>query len=500
MFHKIIRARPVWAVTVLALAGLWVPGIGAVAQSRLLAARDGTGCQPTATTSIPQPTQAELDAAGLGDIPLAPDSARRDLVAEPFTDPTAVTNPLFPIAELDSAILNGHVDGKPFYTETTLLPFTRIIEWTPGQCVRVLVSQYMAFLDGKLEETAIDLYAQADDGSVWYLGEDVFDYDTAGRIFTTEGTWHAGTEGPAAMIMPSDPQVGDAHRPENIPGNVFEEVTITQIDQTFDGPSGPVSGGIVGTETHQDGTLSDKLFAPGYGEFRSTDGPDVEAMALASPTDSIPGGVPSELTAISEGADRIFSSRLATPVQWRKAETDALGMLDAWDAFRAGDVPPRLVKPTSRALQDLVDQIATRDRSKTRAASVDASYASINLQLRYRPVIEVDTTRFELWVRRALVHALDGSLGGVRSDVVTLEWVRDRFVHSVDPVTRTRIDTLLVDLMTAVVDDDLGAAADTARALLDVVGDLPERLDDLVASCRPATSGSRLPPSSKGPS
>ena len=54
------------------------------------------------------------------------------------------------------------------------------------------------------------------------------------------------------------------------------------------------------------------MFAPGYGEFRSSDGPDVEAMALASPTDSLPGGVPAELTAISDGADRIFSSKLAT--------------------------------------------------------------------------------------------------------------------------------------------------------------------------------------------
>ena len=147
----------------------------------------------------------------------------------------------------------------------------------------------------------------------------MFDYDAAGRIVTTEGTWHAGTEGPAAMIMPSDPQVGDAHRPENIPGNVFEEVTITKVGQTFDGPSGPISGGIVGTETHQDGTLSDKFFAPGYGEFLSTDGPDVEAMALASPTDSLPGGVPAELTAISDGADHIFTSRLATSAQWRDA-------------------------------------------------------------------------------------------------------------------------------------------------------------------------------------
>jgi hypothetical protein len=228
----------------------------------------------------------------------------------------------------------------------------------------------------------------------------------------------------------------------------------------------------VGTETHQDGSLSDKLFAPGYGEFLSTDGPDIEAMALASPTDALPGGVPAELAAISQGADRIFASRLATSAQWRETEMVALGMVDAWNAFRAGDVPPRLLKPTRAALQELVGQIDSRDGSKARAASIDASYASINLQLRYRPVTEVDTVRFELWTRRALVHATDGSLGGVRSDLVTMEWIRDRFVHTVDPVTRVRIDTLVRDLGTAVVDHDLEAAADMARSLGKVLASL----------------------------
>src|SRR3990172_642026 len=390
MPRTIKRTRLAWVVLVVALGVTSLPGLG-VAHGRPVAASvASTGCQETASMPIPQPTQEQLEAAGLGGIPLAPDSARRDLVAAPFSNPPAVTNPLFPIAELDSALLNGRVDGLPFYTET-----------------------------------AIDLYAQADDGSVWYLGEDVFDYDPAGRIVTTEGTWHAGTEGPVAMIMPSDPQIGDANRPENIPGFVFEEVAVTAVDQTFEGPSGPVSGGIVGTETHQDGALSDKLFAPGYGEFRSTDGPDVEAMALASPTDSLPGGVPAELTVISEGADRIFSSKLATSAQWHKAEMDALDIVDAWDTFGAGDVPPRLVKPTDRALQQLLDHIASRDRSRVRASSIEVSYASINLQLRYRPVTEVDTVRFELWTRRALVHAIDGSLGDVRSDLVTIERILD---------------------------------------------------------------------------
>jgi hypothetical protein len=473
MLRNIIKARSARAVIVLALAITAVPGSGAAARGGSLAANDGpTACQPTASTPVPQPTQAQLDVAGLGDLPLAPNSVRRDLVGAPFNDPTAVDNPLFPISDLHSAILNGHVDGKVFHTETTLLPFTKIIEWTPGQCVRVLVSQYMAFLDGNLQETAIDLYAQADDGSVWYLGEDVNDYSANGFIVTTEGTWQAGIDGPFAMIMPSDPQVGDAHRAENIPGNSFEEVHISQIERTFDGPSGPVSGGIVATEIHQDAAPSDKLFAPGYGEFRSTDGPDVEAMALASPTDSLPGGVPAELTTISDGADRIFASRLATAAQWHHARTIAQSMLDAWVMFSAGDVPPRLVKPTRVALEGLAAQIASRDRSATRSASIDAAYASNDLQLRYRPVTDIDTMRFELWVRRALVDATAGSRGGVRSDVVTLEWIRDRIAHTLDPVPRTQIDALVGELGAAVVDSDLAAAADTARALREVVADL----------------------------
>ncbi len=202
----------------------------------------GLGCRPSTSTAIPQPTLEQLDAAGLAGFPLAADAARRDRVAAAFSRSTEVTNPLFPIANLDSAILNGSVDGKPFHTETTLLPFTQLIEWTPGQCVRVLVSQYMAFLDGRLEETAIDLYAQADDGSVWYLGESVFDYDEAGLIITTEGTWHAGLEGPAAMIMPAAPSIGDASRPENIPGTVLEgvhlRVTPGQLER-LDSREGP---------------------------------------------------------------------------------------------------------------------------------------------------------------------------------------------------------------------------------------------------------------------
>ena len=152
-----------------------------------------------------------------------------------FSNPTEITNPLFPVSDQASVLLLGHVDGKPFRTEVTLLPYTRIVEWE-GQRVETLVSQYNAFLGGSIEEVAYDLYAQADDGSVWYFGEDVFDFRD-GAIVSTEGTWLAGRDGPAAMIMPGDPKVGDVYRTENAPGFVFEEVTVRSTDQTLDGPS-----------------------------------------------------------------------------------------------------------------------------------------------------------------------------------------------------------------------------------------------------------------------
>jgi len=140
------------------------------------------------STAIPQPTAAQLAAAGFEKLPVAPESERVDRTAPPFSDPTNVTNPLFPISDLHSAILNGRVDGKPFRTETTLLPDTRIIEWTDGQRVETLVSQYVAYLDGRIQEAALDFYAQADDGSVWYFGEDVYNYDEDGLIADTSGT------------------------------------------------------------------------------------------------------------------------------------------------------------------------------------------------------------------------------------------------------------------------------------------------------------------------
>ena len=439
-------------------------GAGAAGQSAKTSA--SRACDETKETRVPQPSSAQMAAAGLDKLPVAPADKRVDLVAPAFSNPTDVTNSLFPISELASVVLNGKVDGKPFRTETTLLPDTRIIEWSPGQCVRTLVSQYTAYLDGRIQEVALDFYAQADDGSVWYFGEDVYNYER-GVVADTSGTWLAGKEGPAAMIMPADPEVGVVNRPENIPGLVFEEVTVKTAGKTVDGPRGPVAGAMVARELHDDGTFSDKIFAPGYGEFYSAHEGDLEALALAVPTDAQPGPTPEALRRLSQRANRVF--RAAKSKRSRSLSATVRGMKRAWKAHQADGVPRRLVAPTDRAIASLARAVRGGNRGKTRNAALDVTQAALDLELRYRPPAEIDAARFDLWARQIRVDAAARNHAAVSGDVATLEWIRDRIARTLDSVAVTRIDTLLEKLRGDVADKELAAAAKTANALRKVI-------------------------------
>ena len=403
-----------------------------------------------------------------GCLPTAPESALVDLAAPTFANPTNVTNPLFPISRLHSVLMLGRVDRLPFRTEVTLLPETKTIAWN-GQAVEVLVSQYVAYLDGRIHEVAIDWYAQADDGSVWYFGEDVFNYED-GVVADTNGTWLAGKDGPAAMIMPADPQVGDVYRPENIPGVVYEEVTVKSIDQTVHGPHGPVAGAIVVEELHQDGTYEEKIFAPGYGEFLTGSGGELEALVLAVPTDALGGAPPAELATVSAGAATIFAAALAEDWDAAAASLDALTI--AWEAHQAGDVPIALDAQLSNALVYLIAAVDAHQVGETRQAAIDVARASLDLQLPYRPPVDVDLARLDLQALQLLVDAAAADPAAVMSDVATMEWMWDRVAHAVSPAMAEQVEAALGDLRTAAGNEELAAAADGAAHLHGLINTL----------------------------
>jgi hypothetical protein len=76
------------------------------------------------------------------------------------------------VAQVVQSLQLGTVDGEPFRAEVTLLPGTKTVTWN-GRQVPTRIHQHVAYPGGRILEVALDWYAQADDGSVWYFGDDL---------------------------------------------------------------------------------------------------------------------------------------------------------------------------------------------------------------------------------------------------------------------------------------------------------------------------------------
>ncbi|CAN5479983.1 hypothetical protein BH18ACT1_BH18ACT1_03890 [soil metagenome] len=354
-----------------------------------------------------------------------PDPRRVDLATPTFTDPTAITNQLFPISEVDQVLQLGEEAGTALRHEITLLPETKVVRWR-GQRVETVVSQFVAYGDGEILEVAYDFFAQADDGSVWYFGEDVFNYED-GVVADNDGTWLAGRDGPPGMIMPASPEVGDVYRPENIPGLVFEEVTVQAVDQTVDGPRSPVAGAIRVRERLMDGVLEDKVFAPGYGEFQAevpSEG-ELVTVALAVPTDALDGRTPVALRRLSQNAGRVLDA--APSKRWARLGGTVERSERALASLRARtDVPDLLDEQLVDALSTLRDAVEDERVRRTRRASLDLAEASLDLQLRHREVEAVDEDRLEVWEGRLQLDGAAGHWAAVAGDEAAIRAIEHR--------------------------------------------------------------------------
>ncbi len=423
-----------------------------------------------AATSAPPPTTAELLPQPTTGFPsgIAPESTRVDIAKPTFSNPGSITNPLLPITEVDQLIQLGLKDGKPHRTEFTLLPGTKTINWY-GEQTETRVVQFVAYLDGRVLEHALDFLAQADGGAVWYFGEDVYNYEN-GVVADREGTWLAGKDGPPAMIMPAHPQVGNVYRVENIPGNVFEEVTVKAINQTLEGPRGLIEGVMFVQQVGLDGKTTVKAFAPGYGEFLAHD----EDAAVAVPIDTLSDPLPAELETLLTGANSLFDA--AASENWDALSTTLAAMTEAWNTHQSnvdlGSLFPLLDIQMARALDSLTSAIEQRAPQATRDAAFDVAVATLDLQLPYRPRVEIDLDRFDLWTRRASADSAAANPGHVAGDVTILEFIWQRVGHTVEASTAQAIDAQLGALRAAADAKDLPAASDAAAQLQDLLAGL----------------------------
>jgi hypothetical protein len=441
--------------------------LGVALAAALVAGCSGTGsggsgaAAPTTGAAVTAASACVENEQGTGCLPIAPDSARVDRAKPRFSDPTRITNARFPVGELTQVLQLGHEGGQPLRVEVTRLPTTRAFTWD-GQRVETVASQFTAFLGGRIREVAIDYFAQADDGSVWYFGEDVANYED-GRVADHDGSWLAGEDGPAGMIMPGRPEVGDVYRPENIPGMVFEQDTVKATGETVAGPRGPVGDVATVQELLMDGTIEEKAFAPGYGEFRAQAKDELVTVALALPVDAAAGAPPAALATLADGARATAAA--AGGGRWAAASARAGAMAAAWRRAGAGDAPPLLGEELQGALVGLSRAVGGRQAGRVEQAAFQVEQAALDLQLRHRAPDQVDLDRLDLWARRLLADAAARDRGAVAGDVATLQVLWDRSGHRVNPATAKRVMVGLAALRKAANGKDPQAAADAATAL-----------------------------------
>ncbi len=200
---------------------------------------------------------------------------------------------------------------------------------------------------------------------------------------------------------------------------------------------GPIDGAIIITELHMDGSLEDKTFAPGYGEFHTSAGGDTEALALAVPTDAATGGTPSELDELLSGATTVLDAVNAG--EWPRATVAVDEIVAAWERYTRGPVPALIEPVMSDAVDDLVSNVDARDAAAATRAAMTVAQSGADLQLRYRPVVEVDLIRFDLWLAQLVIDAAAGDETAVNGDSFTLDYLCDRIQASVAGADATRL-------------------------------------------------------------
>ena len=153
----------------------------------------------------------------------------------------ASTNPYYPLIVGSVVELAGEGEGDEAGIHITVkrevLDETRTI-----MGVETHVLRHETKFDGVLHEVALNFYVEATDGTVCYFGEDVEFYDDMGTFANTDGTWKAGEDGALpGVIMPAEPQPGDAYYQEFAPGIALDmgriaadELTTTLAVQSYD--------------------------------------------------------------------------------------------------------------------------------------------------------------------------------------------------------------------------------------------------------------------------
>jgi hypothetical protein len=197
----------------------------------------------------------------------APSSTDETEVAyAPTIDPasftTAVDNPYFPLEPGAQWVYEGRTEDGLERTVVEVTDQTREVMGVTCVVVRDTVT-----LDGEVIEDTYDWFAQDADGAIWYFGEESSEYEN-GEVVSTEGSWESGVDGAQpGIVMPAEPEVGDAYRQEYYPGEAEDQAEVLSLTETVTVPVGSYDEVLMTEEINplEPDVVERKYYAKGIG-------------------------------------------------------------------------------------------------------------------------------------------------------------------------------------------------------------------------------------------
>jgi hypothetical protein len=240
----------------------------------ILAAGCGSGGDPT-TSGTPAPGPSEpASSPGSADALIDPgDGGDYRPVLDPADFVDEIDNPYLPFPDGATWRYLGESDGEEEIVEITVTGERKQILGINATVVRDTVT-----IGGELVEDTYDWFAQDAEGNVWYLGEDVKDYEN-GEVVSTAGSWEAGLDGAQpGIVMPGQPAEGKPYRQEYLVGEAEDMMEIVEIGSTLT-IAGRTYDDVVRTQDWsplEPDVVEEKAYARGVGKIseRKTAGGD----------------------------------------------------------------------------------------------------------------------------------------------------------------------------------------------------------------------------------
>ena len=198
--------------------------------------------------------------------------------AENFTQSTELTNPFFLFDEGSVYVYEGLTEDGFEHIEVYRTEESKMVMGIPCVVVRDQV-----WLNNTLHEDTRDWYAQDNDGNVWYMGEDVDNYNDDGSIKDHDGAWEAGVDGAKpGIVMLAAPDVGMKYRQEYYFNHAEDQAEVLAIDAMVTTVYGTFDNCL---QTHEWTELDKdanehKFYAPNVGLIREYSLDDDEEIVL----------------------------------------------------------------------------------------------------------------------------------------------------------------------------------------------------------------------------